>query len=139
MAVAAATVICTLGFVVVRLFPLALVRFFAPNGSPELLEFTPWALGIIMFFLPVTGFQIVSSNVFIVTGRPKVSIFLTLLRQCIVLIPCIFIFGRLWKLRGVILASPVADGFSFLLTAVMIFFELRSLRRKIGLGVPAAH
>jgi putative MATE family efflux protein len=137
LAVAAATLICILGFAVIQLFPLTLVRFFAPEGSPELLSFTPWALRVMLFFLPATGFQIVSSNIFIVTGRPKVSIFLTLLRQCIVLIPCMLIFGRLWKLRGVIIASPVADGFSFLLTAALIFFELRSLRRKMGIGVPA--
>jgi putative MATE family efflux protein len=132
MAITAATAICTLGFFVVQLFPLALVRFFAPDGSPELLSFTPWALRRIMLFLPVTGFQIVSSNVFVVTGRPKISIFLTMLRQFIVLIPCILIFGRLWQLRGVVIASPVADGFSFLLTAVLIFFELKNLRAKIA-------
>jgi hypothetical protein len=37
----------------------------------------------------------------------------------------------------VIIASPVADGFSFLLTALLIFFELKSLRAKSRLN-PAA-
>jgi hypothetical protein len=39
------------------------------------------------------------------------------------------LFGRLWGLYGVIAAAPVADGFSILLTAVMIFFELKKLRQ----------
>jgi hypothetical protein len=30
----------------------------------------------------------------------------------------------------VIAATPVADGFSFLLTSVLIFFEIKKLRRQ---------
>ncbi|MDR2363871.1 MAG: MATE family efflux transporter [Spirochaetaceae bacterium] len=127
-AISAATVICTLGFILVQGFPHILVRLFAPQGSPALLRLTPWAMRVVMLFLPLVGFQIVSANVFVVTGRPKISILLSMLRQCIVLIPCMLLFGRLWGLYGVIAAAPVADGFSVLLTAVMIFFELKKLR-----------
>jgi putative MATE family efflux protein len=128
MAISAATAICSAGFIVVRIFPGALTRLFAPDGSPQLLDFTPWAMRTAMLLLPLAGFQIVSTNVFVVTGRPKTSIFLSMLRQCIVLIPCLLLFGRLWGLRGVVWAIPAADGFSFALTAVMILFELRKLR-----------
>jgi Na+-driven multidrug efflux pump len=44
-----------------------------------------------------------------------------------VLIPCLLIFGRLWGLQGIVYSTPVADSLAFLLTAVMIFFELRKL------------
>ncbi|MDR2103631.1 MAG: MATE family efflux transporter [Treponema sp.] len=133
-AVAAATVICTLGFTAAQLFPKQLVGLFAPEGSAVLLEFAPWGMRIAMLMLPLTGFQIVSSNVFVVTGRPKISILLSMLRQFIVLIPCLLIFGRLWGLYGVVYAAPVADGFSFLLTGVMIFFELKKLRKAAKEG-----
>jgi putative MATE family efflux protein len=129
LAISAATAICVLGFAVGQLFPAALIRVFAPDGSPALLRFTPWALRVMMILLPLNGFQIVSANFFVVTGRPKVSIFLSMLRQCIALIPCILIFGRVWGLWGIVAAAPVADGFSFLFTGGMIFFELRKLRR----------
>jgi putative MATE family efflux protein len=127
-AVAAATVICTGGFILVQLVPHELVRLFAPAGSPELLHFTPFAMRIVLLLLPLTGFQIVSANVFVVTGRPKMSILLSMLRQCIVLIPCMLLFGKLWGLSGVIASAPVADGFTLVLTGVMIFFEMRKLR-----------
>jgi putative MATE family efflux protein len=127
-AISAATVICTLGFIVVQLFPHVLVRFFAPEGSPALLSLTPRAMRTVMLLFPLVGFQVVSANVFVVTGRPKTSILLSMLRQCIVLIPCMLLFGRLWGLYGVIAAAPVADGFSLILTALMIFFELKKLR-----------
>jgi len=129
-AIAAATAICSVGFIVVQLFPEQLVRLFAPNGSDELMRFAPWAMRVMMLLLPLAGFQVVSTNLFVVTGRPKTSIFLSMLRQCIALIPCILIFGHFWGLWGVIAAAPVADGFSFLVTGTMILFELRKLKSR---------
>jgi Na+-driven multidrug efflux pump len=127
-AVGAATVVCTVGFIVVQVFPHFLVSIFAPDGSNALLRFTPDAMRIQMLMLPLAGFQIVSANVFVVTGRPRISIFLSMLRQCIALIPCMFIFGRIWGLYGVVASAPVTDGFSFILTGILIFFELKKLR-----------
>ena len=129
-AIAAATSICIFGFIIVQLFPVQLVRLFAPNGSAAMMEFTPRAMRLMMLLLPLAGFQIVSTNLFVVTGRPKISIFLSMLRQCIALIPCILIFGRVWGLWGVVAAAPVADAFSFLLTGTLILFELRKLSKK---------
>jgi predicted PurR-regulated permease PerM len=40
------------------------------------------------------------------------------------------IFGRVWGLWGVIVATPVADVLSLFVTGAMIFFELRKLRTK---------
>jgi putative MATE family efflux protein len=131
-AIGAATTICVLGFALGELFPHFLVALFAPRGSEALLAFAPWAMRVQLIFLPLNGFQIVSTNFFVVTGRPKISIFLSMLRQFIVLIPCLLIFGKIWGLWGLVAAAPVADGFSFLLTGIMIFFELRKLRGAGG-------
>ena len=136
-AVAAGTVICVLGFIVVQLFPGSLVRIFANESNLDvsgesfnkLMEFSTYALRIMMLMLPTAAFQIVSTNFFVVTGRPKISIFLSSLRQCLILIPCIFIFGRIWGLWGVVAAAPVADALALLITGTMIFFELRKLKK----------
>jgi Na+-driven multidrug efflux pump len=133
-AVGGATAICIAGFILCQTVPGFLVRIFAPAGSPALLSFTPWAIRIITIMLPLNGFQIVSSNMFVVTGRPRTSIFLTTLRQFIALIPCILIFGRIWKLWGVAAAMPVADGFSFIITMIFIVSELKKLRKAAGKG-----
>jgi Na+-driven multidrug efflux pump len=129
-AAAAATGICVLGFAVVQGFPVFLVRLFTPGGSGALMNFAPRALRTAMLLLPLAGFQIVSSNFFVVTGRPKISIFLSMLRQFIVLIPCLLLFGRFWGLWGMVAAQPVADGFSFFLTGGMILLELKKLRER---------
>ncbi|MDR0457357.1 MAG: MATE family efflux transporter [Treponema sp.] len=135
-AIAAATAICIIGFTIAELFPVQLVRIFAPQGSPALMRFAPRAMRIMMIMLPVAGFQIVSTNFFVVTGRHKTSIFLSLLRQCLALLPCILIFGRLWGLWGVVFAAPVADAFALFITGAMIFFELRKLRNTAADGAP---
>jgi putative MATE family efflux protein len=127
-AIAAATIICVFGFAIVQIFTVQLVRVFAPNGSPALMAFAPRAMRIAMLLLPLGGFQIVSSNMFVVTGRPKISIFLAMLRQCIVLIPCIYIFGKIWGLWGVVSAAPVSDSISFILTGILIINEIKKLR-----------
>jgi Na+-driven multidrug efflux pump len=127
-AITAATIICVTGFAVVQLFTVQLVRVFAPDGSPAIMHFAPRAMRIAMLCIPLAGFQVVSANFFVVTGRPKMSIFLSMLRQCIALIPCILIFGKVWGLWGVVAAAPVADAFAFFVTGTMILFELKKLR-----------
>jgi len=131
-AIGAATLICVFGFAVVQIFAGYLVRVFVTDGSDALMQFAPRAMRIMMLLLPTAGFQVVSTNMFVVTGRPKISIFLSMLRQCIALIPCILIFGKIWGLWGVVAAAPVADGFSFILTGILIMFELKKLRRDLA-------
>jgi len=134
LAITAATSICTLGFIIVQGFPSHIIRLFVPDGSETILFFAPRAMRIALLFLPVIGFQVVSANMFTFTGRPKISILLNMLRQCIILIPCLVIFGRVWGLWGVVAAGPVADAFAFLLTGTMILFELRKLRASARAG-----
>jgi putative MATE family efflux protein len=127
-AIIAATGICVLGFAVCQLFPVPLVRVFAPDASDALMRFAPRAMRIMVLMLPLNGFQIVSANFFVVTGRPKVSIFLSMLRQCIALIPCMLIFGKVWGLWGAVCSTPTADGLAFFCTGALVLSEMRKLR-----------
>jgi putative MATE family efflux protein len=129
-AIAAATIVCFTGFFAVQIFSVQLVGIFAPGGSDALMQFAPRAMRMMTLMLPLSGFQIVSSNFFVVTGRPKVSIFLSMLRQCITLIPFMLIFGNIWGLWGVVAATPVADGISFVITFLLISLELKKLRKN---------
>ncbi|MDR2510385.1 MAG: MATE family efflux transporter [Spirochaetaceae bacterium] len=123
----AATAICVLGFLAVMAFPDSLTRLFAPSGSRELLRITPWALRAVCITLPLNGFSIVASNMFVVTGRPKTSILLSLTRQVIALIPLMIVFGRVWGLYGVIVSMPISDAFAFALTGVLVGLEIKKM------------
>jgi Na+-driven multidrug efflux pump len=131
-AVVVATIWAALGFCMTQTLSTPLSRFFAPDGSDILIGLASRALRTTTLIMPFIGFQIVSTNFFVVTGRPKMSIILSLLRQCIVLIPCLLIFSRIWGLWGAIAAMPVADGAAVLITGIMIFFEMKKLRSSIA-------
>jgi putative MATE family efflux protein len=131
-AVTAASIWSTTGFIITQTLSRQLVRFFAPDGSDLLMQLASTAMRITTIMMPLVGFQIVSTNFFVVTGRPKTSIMLSLLRQCLVLIPCLLIFSRIWGLWGAFAAMPVADFVSILFTGIMIFFEMRKLRSAIA-------
>ena len=128
LAITGATAICLAGFVLGQFLPHVLVGLFAPDGSPALLQFAPLAMRFMIISMPLNGFTIVGTNLFVVTGRPKTSIFLSMLRQVIALIPCLIVFGRIWGLWGIVGAIPVADGFAFICTGIMILMELRKLK-----------
>jgi Na+-driven multidrug efflux pump len=130
IAVASATAICTAGFLACQIFPAGIIRIFAPDGSAGLMRFSVFAMHVQMLILPLNGFQIVSTNMFAVTGRPKISILFSMLRQVIILIPCMLIFGKIWGLWGVAWAAPVADLCTVILTLVMVAIEMRELREK---------
>jgi putative MATE family efflux protein len=130
-AAGAASVICILGFALVMLFAKQIVGLFSPEGSAALLSFTPAAMRVVLISFPINGFQIAAANLFVATGRPKTAISLSMLRQVIVLIPCILIFGRVWGINGVVAASPVSDFTSFILTAVLVALEMKRLNARI--------
>ena len=128
LAISGATIICLAGFTLGETLPHVLVKIFAPDGSPVLLTFAPFAMRRMIISMPLNGFTIVGTNFFVVTGRPKTSIFLSMLRQVIALIPCLLIFGKIWGLWGIVAAVPVADTFAFLTTGFMIRRELKKLK-----------
>ncbi len=87
-------------------------------------------LRIVLCMLPVIGFQIVSSNYFQAIGKAKVSVFLSLLRQVIILIPLLLILPNHFGLTGVWMCAPISDGISSIVTAIFIYREINKLGRE---------
>lgn len=125
LAIISATVIVTVGYLFVRLFPVQMVSLF--NREPALLDFGKNAILTWMMFLPVVGFQVVASNFFQAIGRYKSAMFLTLSRQIIFLIPAVLIFSRVWGIDGLLHAAPFADVLSSVLTGAWFYFGIKKL------------
>ncbi len=121
-----ATVIVVVGWITTRLFPEQLVYLFN-NEDTELIAFGVKAIKRNLMFLPIIGFQIVTSNYFQAVGKPKHSAFLGLSRQVLILIPCLIILPRFIGLDGLITAGPIADITSSVLTGIFIIYEMRKL------------
>lgn len=127
LAVKAATITISIGFIITRLFPLQIISMF--NREPELLKFGSSAIFAWFLCLPVVGFQIIGANFFQAIGRSKTAMFLTLTRQVIILIPSIIIFSKTWGIEGLVYAAPFADFLSFILTAIFFYHGIKNLEK----------
>lgn len=131
LAILSATCISTFGFLCVELFPGFLFKVFVGN-KPDLINLGIHAIRIDLMFLPIIGFSIVSSNYFQSIGKAKIAIFLSLLRQVVVLIPLILILPNYFKLDGVWLSQPGADAVSFILSAIFLYNNIKTLNEKLN-------
>ena len=82
----------------------------------------------IMFWM--VGFQIVATNFFQALGMAGKSIFLSLTRQIIFMIPMLFLLPPHMGLNGVWAAFPVSDTAATVVTALLLFFELRKIKKR---------
>ncbi|WP_138203076.1 MATE family efflux transporter [Haloimpatiens lingqiaonensis] len=127
LAILAATIIATLGFLCVQIFPKTLISLFTTKDI-ELLNIGTRGLRIDLIFLPIIGMQIVGSNYFQAIGQAKTAMLLSLLRQVVILIPLILILPNLFKLDGLWMSQPCADVISFILTAIFLFRSIKELK-----------
>ncbi|NFT08057.1 MATE family efflux transporter [Clostridium botulinum] len=96
-------------WLLIMIFPQGFVKLF--NSDPKLIEMTSWSMRIFFAGIIIFGAQIACQQTFLALGKAKISLVLALLRKIILLIPLIFIFPMFFedKLRGVLMAEPVAD------------------------------
>lgn len=129
-AVMMATSICVFGFIIVQLFTTQIITFF--NRSGGLIGVGVPGMKIYLSMLPIVGFQIVSSNFFQAIGRAKISMFLSMTRQVIFLIPLLLILPKIdgLGLTGVWLAGPTADLLASIVTFFFVAREMRILNVK---------
>ncbi|HIW76864.1 MULTISPECIES: MATE family efflux transporter [Gordonibacter] len=134
--IAGATVLGTVMWGIVHLFPEAIVGAFGITHE-GLVDFTVFALKVQLFMLPIVGFQIVGSNYFQATGQPLKSIILSLTRQIIFLVPLLFalpevlphVMSQFTGLDALYFATPLADFLSIFTTAIFIAVEMRRLKK----------
>lgn len=125
--VLAATVVVVIGFIVIQIFPEAIIKMF--NSDEELINIGTKGMRIFLFMIPVIGFQIISTNFFQSIGKAKISMFLSLLRQVIILIPMLLILPKFFGLTGVWIAGPISDAVASLITAFFVAKEFRNLNK----------
>lgn len=123
-----ATIIVSIGWIITQAAPHLLISIF--NRDEQLVGIASTGMRIFLFMLPVVGAQVISSNYFQSIGKAKISMFLSLLRQVILLIPCLIILPKIFGLTGVWLAGAVSDGLSSLITLIIFFMSVRKLKDK---------
>lgn len=133
---ATATVIGTLEWIVIMLFPDAIANAFGIK-SASLVAFMTFALKVQFIMLPLIGFQIVGANYFQATGQPAKSIFLTLTRQILFLVPLLFILPHVLPtiapgldgLDALYFAAPISDFLAIFTVGIFLIWEMKRLRK----------
>ena len=123
-----ATLVTTVGFVVCVGFPELVVRIFTPE--PLLIERASWAMRVMCMFMPVIGFQLVTTNFFQSIGKVNKSIFLSLTRQVLMLIPLLTILPLFIGVNGVWYSMPISDVVAAILTVIVLVQQFRQWKHE---------
>ena len=123
-----ATLVCIFGFIISEVFPGPTVSIFTPD--PVLHDLAARGLRMMNLAFPIIGFQMVTTNLFQCLGMVNKSIFLSLSRQLLFLLPCIYILPPLLESEtGVWYSFPISDTIAAIVTAFFAVGLLRNLGR----------
>lgn len=126
LSIIAATVIMILGWFLAMLAPRQCVSLFTTDK--QLIDTTVHGMRIMMLMLPVVGYQMVITNFFQCIGKVKISIFLSLSRQLLFLLPALALLPIWFRLDGVWLAQPMSDLVASVVTAWIMIVYMRKFK-----------
>ena len=124
----AATVVTTTGFMVAELVPTLCARLFTSDAT--LIGMSATAIRIIMVTFPIVGFQMVITNFFQSIGKAKISMFLSLSRQMLFLLPLLITLPLWFGVDGIWWAMPISDTIAALVTLVLMATYMKKFRSK---------
>ncbi len=124
----AATVVTTTGFMVAELVPTLCAHLFTSDAT--LIGMSASAIRIIMVTFPIVGFQMVITNFFQSIGKAKISMFLSLSRQMLFLLPLLITLPLWFGVDGIWWAMPISDTIAALVTLVLMATYMKKFRRK---------
>lgn len=118
-----AVTIMLIGLAVVQLIPDKLLMIF--SASDTMLSIGIPALRTISLSFLFAGFSIVCSSMFQALGHGMLSLWISVFRQLVVLLPVAFVFAKLGGLHVVWFAFPIAEVFAIIFSAVCLGYVYR--------------
>lgn len=119
--------ICFVGFLISMFLPGYCARLFTTDTT--LIGHSVTALRFVNAMMFIIGIQVVIPHYFQSIGKTRISIFLSLSRQLIFLVPLIALLPRWYGLNGVWAAIPVSDAVAAVMAYVMIWIHLKQYRQ----------
>ena len=120
-----AFIFMTLGTLLFNLFPDALLGLF--NASDALKSLGEVALRLISLSFPLAAISIILGALFQAMGDGYYSMIISIIRQLFILIPCAWLFGKLFGLNAVWFSFLTAEVFALVLSLIFFRRELRKL------------
>ena len=119
--------VTTLCFLMSELIPRTAVSLF--TNDPELIGLAARGLRIMNIGFALVGFGMVTGNFFQCLGMVRKSIFLSLSRQLIFLVPLVYVLPLWLRETGVWISFPISDTLNIIISAVMIAKLFRKFDR----------
>ena len=130
----AAMGVTTAAFLIGHFMPGTVAAAFVDgsNGGADkaMIDVVSDGLRIVLMMFPVVGFQIVAGSFFQYIGRAPLAIFMSMTRQLLFLVPLLVFLPPRYGAMGVWMSMPAADGVSVIIAAVLLFTQIRKLRRE---------
>lgn len=124
LSITMASILLICGFLLIQFTPKTFISIF--SKEKELINIGIGGLRIYLSTLPILGIAIIGPTYFQAIGKASYSMFLSLLRQCILLIPLLIILSNKFSLIGVWIAQPVADIISAIIIVVFLAKNFKS-------------
>jgi Na+-driven multidrug efflux pump len=121
-----ATAIMTLGFLAAEIFPRAICMIFTTDE--ELIQHAVKGMRIVFMCFPIVGFQIVTGNFFQSVGMAGKSVFLSLTRQLLFLLPGLLILPHFLGTNGIWISMPVSDALSSFVAFVILYTQMKNFK-----------
>lgn len=125
------TAICIMltGWTLAMFAPYYCARMFTKD--PELVKGSIKAIQIIMMMYPFIGCQMVITNFFQCIGKVKISIFLSLSRQLLFLLPLLVLLPNIYGINGVWASMPTSDLISVIVAISIMTVYLRRFKKEM--------
>ncbi len=123
------TIITSVGWLVTQLFPDQISAMF--THDQVMIDIARRAYHIYFIVFPVVGAQIVIQNYFQSIGKPAWSIFLSLTRQLLYLVPLLYFLPPVLGIDGVWYSVAGSDGLAFLTAVVVLIFSTRHYNKTL--------
>ena len=124
------TAVCIMltGWSLAMFAPYHCARMFTTD--PELIKGSIKAIHIIMMMFPLIGSQMVITNFFQCIGKVKISIFLSLSRQLLFLLPLLAILPNFYGINGVWASMPTNDFIAVVVAVTIMLVFLRRFKKE---------
>lgn len=127
-AITIATGIWIVGFIVCVLLATPVASAF--TNDEELLKEAAHALRVMNLVVPIIGFQMITIGFFQSIGKAGISIFLSLTRQLLFLVPLLLILPNFFGLEGIWYSIPIADGTAAITAAIVLIYHMRKFKMR---------
>lgn len=127
LAASAAVCITTVGSLIGHFNPRQIAMMFMQD--PAQIECAVNCLRITTVSFWMVGLQIVATNFFQALGMAGKSIFLSLTRQIIFMIPLLFILPPMFGLNGVWSSFPISDVASTVVSVILLVMQVKHIKK----------